>query len=117
MGKYKNTIYRGSVRFLIFKDNEDHNWYGVGLEFNIVESGDDPREVLFRLFNAFQGYVESAQKVKARPQILNQKPDEEYEKIWDGLESSKENKAGEFLGEDDVVLPYVYTHGIFSPQF
>lgn len=82
------------------------DWYGVGLEFNIVESGDDPREVLFRLFNAFQGYVESARKIKARPQVLNQKPDEEYEKIWNKLESKDNNEP--LLAGDDFVLPYVF---------
>lgn len=116
MAKYKNTIHKGSVRFLVFQDREDKNWYGVGLEFNVVESGDDPREVLFRLFNAFQGYVESARKIKARPSTLNQKPDEEYEKIWNGVEF-KEGENTESSVETDLLLPYVYTHGIFSPQF
>ena len=35
MAKNKNTLERGSVRYIIF--NEDNTWYGVGLEFNIVE--------------------------------------------------------------------------------
>ena len=43
----KNTLQRGSVRYIVFKD--DGVWYAVALEFNIIESGDDPREVLVSL--------------------------------------------------------------------
>ena len=45
---------------------------------NIVESGDNPIEVLAMLFEAAEGYVESARKIKSQPSILNQKTDEEY---------------------------------------
>ena len=68
--KYKNTIKRGSVRYIIFK--EDDTWYGAALEFNIVEEGKSPREVMDSLFEAIQGYVETAQKLKMRPIPLNQ---------------------------------------------
>jgi anti-anti-sigma regulatory factor len=53
-----------------------------------LESGDTPREALILLFEALQGYVESAKKIKARPHTLNQKPDLEYEKMW---QLSREN--------------------------
>ena len=86
--KYKNTLQKGSVRFIVFR--EGNEWYAVGLEFNIVESGDDPREALLLLFEAIQGYVESAKKLKARPAILNQKTDVEYEKMWRALEDQKQ---------------------------
>ncbi len=42
--KYKNTLNKGSIRYIVFK--EDDTWYGVALEFNIVESGDNPTEVI-----------------------------------------------------------------------
>jgi len=79
--KYRNTLQKGSVRYIVFK--EGAKWYGVALEFNIVEVGDDPDGVLFSLFEAIRGYVNSARKIKARPHILNQEPDKEYEKLWD----------------------------------
>ncbi len=85
--KFKNTLQKGEVRYIVFKDGGV--WYAVGLEFNIVEAGDDPREVLLRLFEAIRGYVNSAAKIKARPHILNQKIDKEYENLWNELESSK----------------------------
>ena len=85
--KYKNTLKRGSVRFIIFKEN--NTWYGVALEFNIVEEGDNPVEVMASLFEAIQGYVEAARKFKLRPMPLNQKPDKEYEELWDRLEDTK----------------------------
>lgn len=85
--KYKNTLQKGSVRFIIFR--EGNNWYGVGLEFNIVEYGSTPQEAMLLLFEAIRGYVESAKKIKARPYILNQKPDSEYEQMWRHLLVSK----------------------------
>ncbi len=105
--KYKNTIKRGSVRYIIFK--EDGTWYGSALEFNIVEEGDSPRKVMDSLFEAIQGYVETAQKLKMRPMPLNQKPEAEYEKLWEKLESEREKK-------DNYLLPKnVYNFGITSP--
>jgi len=82
--KYKNTLQRGSVRFIIFRDR--NSWYGTCLEFNIVESGDTPQEAMILLFEAVQGYLESARKIKARLHILNQKSDREYEEMWENLQ-------------------------------
>ncbi|MDE2019491.1 MAG: hypothetical protein KGJ13_04035 [Patescibacteria group bacterium] len=81
--KYKNTLQKGAVRYIVFREGE--TWYAAGLEFNIVETGDTPREALLLLFEALNGYVESARKMKARPRILNQKPDQEYEEMWGSL--------------------------------
>ena len=78
--KYKNSLQKGSVRYVVFRDGAD--WYAAGLEFNIVESGTTPQEAMLLLFEALTGYVESAKKVKARPNILNQKTDSEYEVMW-----------------------------------
>jgi predicted RNase H-like HicB family nuclease len=85
--KYKNTLQKGSVRFIIFRDGD--NWYGVCLDFNIVEAGDTPQEATLLLSEAIEGYLESARKIKARPYILNQKPDPEYEEMWDKIEEKK----------------------------
>lgn len=89
--KYKNTLDKGSVRYIIFK--EDNVWYGVALEFNIVEEGDDPIEVMASLFQAIEGYITTAQNLKMRPMPLNQKPDKEYEEMWKELERDKTERA------------------------
>ena len=86
-----NTLQKGRVRTIIFK--EKNTWVGVALEFNIVETGDDPREVIFMLDEAIRGYVNSARKAKIRPHILNQKSDAEYENLWKQLESNKPIKS------------------------
>jgi len=100
--KYKNTLKRGSVRYIIFKENG--TWYGVALEFNIVEDGDNPLEVMASLFQAIQGYVENARKLKIRPMPLNQKPDKEYDELWDKLEKGKTER---------ITIPeQVYTFGL-----
>jgi len=87
MGKYKNTLQKGSVRYIVFREGE--NWYATGLEFNIVESGDSPQEATLLLFEALSGYIESAKKIKARPNILNQKIDPEYEQMWQNIQDRK----------------------------
>ena len=89
--KCKNTLDKGSIRYIVFK--EDDTWYGVALEFNIVESGDNPTEVISLLFESIEGYIEAARKIKSRPMPLNQKPDKEYEDIWQKLE--KQGKLDE----------------------
>lgn len=102
MRKFKNTLQKGSVRYVVFR--EDDCWYAAALEFNIVESGDDPREVLNLLFEAIAGYLESARKIKARPFILNQVIDKEYESLWNGnqlFQNALESKK----------TPQVYTRG------
>ena len=95
-----NTAQKGSVRYIVFKEKD--TWYAVGLEFNIVESGDDPQIAMFELFEAITGYVEAFKKIKgARPNVLNQEPDKEYEDMWNKLTSNAPIKS-----------PYsVYTFG------
>lgn len=102
----KNTLNKGSIRCIIFK--EDDTWYGVGLEFNLVEQGEDPLEVMASLYQAIQGYVETARKYKMRLFALNQKPDEEYEKLWNNLESGKK------IASDKQVYQFGYYTGAFS---
>jgi len=101
MSKYKNTLQKGSVRYIIFQENG--NWYATGLEFNIVESGTSPQEAMLLLFEALSGYVESAKKIKARPNILNQKVDSEYEQMWQDIQDKKSAQTKK-----------VYTSGEFN---
>lgn len=87
-----NTPEKGSFRHIIFKDGD--TWYGVALEFNIIESGDDAQIALFNLLQAVKGYIEACAKLKgARYAPLNQKTDSEYEKIWTILNSKKQIKS------------------------
>lgn len=93
--KYRNTIRKGSVRILVF--HEADTWYAAALEFNIVESGDTPQEAMLLIFEAVQGYVESAKKIKARPRILNQSPDGEYEIKWRANVGAKKRDESVFF--------------------
>lgn len=99
MTKYKNTLQKGSVKLIIFK--EKNEWYGACLEFNIVESGSTPQEAMLLLVEAVEGYLESARKIKARPFILNQKPDPEYADMWKAIKERKKIPLKEifFSGE------------------
>ncbi len=91
--KHKNTLQRGSVRFIVFE--ESGVWYAAALEFNIVESGDTPAEAMLLLFEAVSGYVEAARKVKLRPSVLNQAANPEYEDMWDNRRGNKVFSSGE----------------------
>ena len=87
----KNTLKQGSVRTIIFK--EDNIWYAVGLEFNIVSSGDTAEIAAFTLDEAIKGYVESLTSnplggLRAES-LLNQEADPEYEALWKKLESNE----------------------------
>lgn len=84
-----NTPREGSVRCIVFKEGD--TWYGVALEFNIVESADDYDVAMNNLQEAIQGYVESQRKigVSYRLSPLNQKPGEEYEKMWKDLNAGR----------------------------
>ena len=87
-----NTPKKGTFRHIVFRDGD--TWYAVALEFNIVESSDDPKLALFSLFQAVAGYVQSAKKIKgSRHQNLNQKSDPEYESLWKKLTSPKSVKS------------------------
>ena len=78
---FLNTPRSGRVRNVIFEENGE--WFGVALEFNIVETGDSPQEVMMLLDEAIKGYVESARKSKFSIKVLNQEIDPEYESFWD----------------------------------
>lgn len=77
---FLNTTHSGSVRNVIFEENGE--WFAVALEFNIVETGDSPQEVMMLLDSAIKGYVEGAQKSGLSIGVLNQAVDPEYESLW-----------------------------------
>jgi len=97
----KNSLTKGSVRYLVFK--EDGVWYAVGLEFNIVEAGESPEAVLMSLFEAMNGYVISARKAKIK-NVLNQEPAPEYEKMWQMANRERPFKQSR-------TMPTVFTFG------
>jgi len=87
-----NSPLKGKFRHIVFKDGD--TWYAVALEFNIVESSDDPKLAFFNLLQAVDGYIESAKKIKgSRFQSLNQITDLDYESMWKNLHSAKPIKS------------------------
>ena len=96
----KNTLKNGSVRVIIFKDKKE--WVGAVLELNIVETGNDPQVLMLSLEEAVRGYVEVSAKHRLDVSVINQKPDPEYEKMWNDFMRRK------------TPLPSVYSANIFS---
>ncbi|MEK7624120.1 MAG: hypothetical protein AAB404_00090 [Patescibacteria group bacterium] len=93
MKKFQNTLQKGSVRYLIFKDKDV--FFGVALEFNVIVEAASQIEALVLLDEATQGFLESARKIKLRPSVLNQKPDSEYEKMWEEYQDRKLKEKSE----------------------
>jgi len=93
MLRFKNTPTKGQFRHIVFKDKGV--WYAVALEFNIVESSDDPRLAYFNLLQAVDGYIASVQKIKGARNFssLNQIPDSEYSDLWNNLNSETPVKS------------------------
>lgn len=87
MKKYANTPKKGTFRHIVFKDGT--TWYAVALEFNIIESSDDPKLAFFNLLQAVSGYIASMKKIRGTRNFsaLNQVPDQEYTELWNNLHS------------------------------
>ena len=98
----RNTLKSGQIRTIIFK--EGALWYGVALDLNIVESGNDPREVMLMLDEAIRGYIETASKFNTSEKVLNQKTDPEFEKLWARVQNNKPVKSP----------TKIYSFGVFS---
>jgi predicted RNase H-like HicB family nuclease len=113
MAMSKNTLQKGSVRYIVFRENE--RWYAVGMEFNVVEVGDSPQEATLLLFEALAGYVEAARKIKARPTILNQKSDPEYEEMWDGLQKQSAKTAEKIFSFGRLNIQEMLSPGALMP--
>ncbi len=92
---FKNTLRSGHVRNVIFQEGK--SFYGAALEFNIVEQGDSPQEVMLLLDDALKGYVESARKNKLSISVLNQDVDPEYEALWTAGQKGTEKRKTEYL--------------------
>lgn len=86
--KRMNTPQKGKFRHIVFRDGD--TWYAVALEFNIIESSDDPKLAFMNLLQAVSGYVQSSKKLRgSRFTPLNQKSDPEYERLWKNINSPK----------------------------
>ncbi len=84
---FKNTLDKGRVRWIVFE--EEKQWFGVALEFNLVVEADDPQSALFELHSAIKGYVTAAKKSKVRSAVLNQEPAAEYALLWKFLDHQR----------------------------
>lgn len=84
---FLNTRHTGNVRSVIFQ--EDGEWFGAALEFNLVEKGSSPQEASLLLDEAILGYIEAAQKSKLSIHVLNQEIDPAYERLWNAGNSDR----------------------------
>ena len=90
MSKSQNTIKQGNFRGLFFK--EGNVWHGIALELNISVVGKTEIEVQNELRKAVEGYIEAITKEKFSNNLLNQKPNKIYEKMWTAIIEMKKKK-------------------------
>lgn len=110
MKAFKNTLQKGSVRYVVFKEKD--TFFGVALEFNLIIEAATQIEAIVLLNEAVQGYLESARKFKLRPYVLNQVADSEYEKMWQGAQRGVMGSATRVTKS-----PYVLSSGQFNLAF
>lgn len=111
MKVFKNTLQKGSVRYVIFKEKDI--FFGVALEFNVVVEAASQIEAIVLLNEAVQGYLESARKFKLRPQVLNQTVEPEYEQMWREVQERGIRKTS----TQSTKSPYVLSSGQFNLAF
>lgn len=80
----QNSVKKGTVRFIIFKERE--TWFGVALEFGIVIDADSSEDAYTQLQDATHSYLESfrdgsIRESEAEP-LLNKTAEPEYEELW-----------------------------------
>jgi len=111
MKSFKNTLQKGSVRYVVFKEKD--TFFAVALEFNVVVEGASQIEAIVLLNEAIVGYLGSARKSKLRPHVLNQTVDSEYEKMWESAQASDVKRSN----TRSTKSPYVLSSGKFNLAF
>lgn len=111
MKAFKNTLQKGSVRYVVFKEKD--TFFAVALEFNVVVEGASQIEAIVLLNEAIAGYLGSARKFKLRPHVLNQAVDSEYEKMWQDAQKSDVKRSA----TRSTKSPYVLSSGQFNLAF
>lgn len=111
MKAFKNTLQKGSVRYVVFKEKD--TFFGVAIEFNVIVEAATQIEAIVLLNEAIQGYLESARKFKLRPHVLNQAVDSEYEQMW---QSVQHKDAGKHILRA-TKSPFVLSSGQFNLAF
>ncbi|MEK7568536.1 MAG: hypothetical protein AAB497_00285 [Patescibacteria group bacterium] len=109
MKAFKNTLQKGSVRYVVFKERDV--FFGVALEFNVIVEAASQIEAIVLLNEAVQGYLESARKFKLRPHVLNQAIEPEYEQMWQSVQGVGKRVARA------TKSPYVLSSGQFNLAF
>lgn len=100
---FHNIRHSGTVRSIIFQQNGE--WFGAALEFNIVETGCSPQEVDMLLDEAIAGYIEAAQKNRLSSAVLNQTVEPEYEALWNSANSETEEERKKVYKASQYSVP------------
>lgn len=111
MKAFKNTLQKGSVRYVVFKEKDA--FFGVALEFNVIVEAASQIEAIVLLNEAIQGYLESSRKFKLRSHVLNQAIDAEYEQMWQKVQERGTKGASTRTTRS----PYVLSSGQFNLAF
>jgi hypothetical protein len=84
-----NTIKKGQVRFLIFKEKDDQLYTGVCLDFGIVVQGESADYVKYELEKGAVGYLKTIAKEKMEDKLLNFQAEKKYFDLYNKIISSE----------------------------
>ena len=103
----RNTKKQG--KFIIFVYQEKPNRYiGVCLEFDLIEEGKNPQQVMSQIKEASIGYLKTVINNKLSDDLLNKKAPEKYwKKYQDFLELKKKKHA---IPWEEFLRTYLYPH-------
>ena len=102
----KNTKNKGNIEYVVYKSGK--NYVGVCLTFNILEEGDNPKELSDSLQEAALLHLEVVRKNNLSDDLLNRYAPEKYWKIYfDSIKEYQKKQLDKVFGEvSTVVDPY-----------
>lgn len=104
----KNTKESGVIEFLVYKEKEADTFVGVCLTFDIVEEGNNPKELMKSIREAAELHLETVIKNNMSDALLNRyAPDEYWHKYLEAMKRLHKPSLTKASGlESLVVSPY-----------
>lgn len=109
MQAFWNTKEQGSLRFLVYKDGDE--FCGVCLEFNLIEYGDNPDELLESLKEGAESLIKGVAEHNLSEEALNDPADIKYWLMFEQGCSPKSKGISELF---HTILAKQYVHPAFK---
>ena len=88
----KNTKKRGQFTIFVYRERANH-YIGVCLEFDLIEEGENAREVMKQIQEASVGYLKTVIKNNLDDDLLNKKAPLKYQRKYQELLKLKKKES------------------------